>query len=103
MKYNIVLTEPAEQDLIEITGDIFKKHGKSSLAQKLMNQFAITIDDLEQTPFNHALVSDEKLVTNGVRTIMMDQHIVFYIASEKDKTVSIVRVLDFRRNWDTML
>ncbi|MEA4923705.1 MAG: type II toxin-antitoxin system RelE/ParE family toxin [Syntrophomonadaceae bacterium] len=103
MKYDIVLTEPAHKDLIEITGDILKKHGQTSLAQKLVNQIADTIDDLEKTPFRHALVSDEKLVTNGVRTVMLDNQIVFYIASEQDKTVSIVRILDFRRNWDTLL
>jgi|GEM_PF-2649298 Plasmid stabilization system protein len=103
MKYNIVLTEPAEQDLIEITGDIMKKHGKTSVAQKLVNQLADTIDELEKTPFSNALVSDEKLVTSGVRTVMLNKQIVFYIASEKEKTVSIVRVLDSRRNWDTLL
>lgn len=103
MKYNLVLTDPAEQDLIALTNDIIKKHGKTSFAQKLINQFAETIEELEKTPFNNALVTDEKLVTNGVRTLMFNQQIVFYIASEKDKTVSIVRVLDCRRNWDTLL
>lgn len=102
MKYNVVLTEPAEQDLGEITGDIFKKHGKS-FNQKLINRINDIINSLQKIPFNNMLVSDERLVTTGIRTVTIDNYLIFYIASEKDKTVSIVRILSFRRNWAHLL
>jgi len=101
--YDIIITGAAEQDLIEITNYIIKKHGETPFARKVINKIGDAISNLEKLPFNHALVNDEKLVTTGIRKVMIDNYIVFYIASEKDKTVSIVRVLNIRRNWDDLL
>ena len=101
--YDIIITEPAEQDLREITDDIVKEHKETLFTQKTINNIADVIYNLDAIPFSNALVSDEKLVTTGIRKLMIGRYIVFYIASEKDKTVSVVRILNFRRNWDNLL
>ncbi len=101
--YDIIITGPAEQDLCEITDEMVGRHQKIAFTEKAISAIGDIIDKLATTPFNNALVSDEKLVTTGIRKVIIDNYIIFYIASEKDKTVSVVRILNFRRNWDNLL
>lgn len=99
--YDIIISAPADQDLREISGDIVKKHPEKW--QKEINNIGATIHNLDKIPFSNALVSDERLVTAGIRKVLIDKYIVFYIASEKDKTVSVIRILNLRRNWANLL
>jgi len=101
--YDIIITGPAEEDLCEIKGDMVREHQERSYTERAIIAIGDIIGNLAKNPFDHALVSDEKLVTTGIRKVMIDNYIVFYIASEKDKTVSVVRILNFRRNWDNLL
>lgn len=101
--YDIVITGPAEQDLREITDDIVKKHKETTFTQKAIDKIGDAINNLDKIPFSHSLVSDEKLVTTGIRKIIIDRYVVFFIASEKDKTVSVVRILNLRRQWANLL
>ena len=101
--YDIIITGPAEQDLYEIKGDMVGRHQKREFTEKAISAIGDIIDNLATTPFNNALVSDEKLVTTGIRKVIIDNYIVFYIASEKDKTVSVVRILNSRRYWANLL
>lgn len=45
------------------------------------------------------LVSDDYLAAQGFRKTMVDNYIIFYTVSEKDKTVAVVRILYGRRDW----
>jgi toxin ParE1/3/4 len=101
--YDVIITGPAEEDLSGITCDIARKHLETPLAEKVISALGNIIGNLAETPFNHALVSDEKLVTTGIRRVMIHNYVVFYIASEKDKTVSVVRILNFHRYWENLL
>ena len=101
--YDIIVTGPAEQDLREITDDMVGKNDEMPCIEKAISAIGDIIGNLANTPFNNALVSDEKLVTTGIRKMMIDNYIIFYIASEKDKTVSVVRILNFRRYWTNLL
>lgn len=102
-EYSVFITAPGEQDLHEITQDIVNKYKGTPLAGKTVKKLGDTISGLDKSPFRNVLVNDEKLVTAGVRKIIMDNYIVLYIASEKDKTVSVVRILNLRRNWADLL
>jgi plasmid stabilization system protein ParE len=99
--YDIIITVPAEQDLREIIGDIVRKHQETPLQE--INNIRDKIYALDTTPFSNTLVSDERLVTTGIRKIIIDEYIIFYIASEKDKTVSVIRVLRLHRQWENLL
>lgn len=101
--YDIIITGPGEQDLREITDDIVKKREEKLFALKEINKIGDAIYNLDNIPFSNSLVSDERLVTTGIRKIIIDKYIIFYIASEKDKTVSIIRILSLRRNWADLL
>ncbi len=54
-------------------------------------------------PLINALVNDHRLAQMGIRSIYVDNYIVFYIVVKETKTVTIIRVLYGRRNWQNVL
>ncbi len=65
--FDIVITQPAEEDLQDIADYIAKELKEPSLAEKFIEKIGNAILDLEKIPLRNALVSDEKLATQGFR------------------------------------
>lgn len=101
--YNIQITEPAEKDLYEIGAYISKELLEPETAKKVVSKIAKGIGTLEDMPLRNALVADERLANKGIRKIMEDNYIIFYIVSEDSKTVTIIRILYSRRDWINLL
>lgn len=101
--YNIQITEPAEKDLYEIGVYISKELLEPEVAKKVVLRIAKGISTLEEMPLRNALVADERLAYKGIRKIIVDNYIVFYIITEEDKTVTIIRILYSRRDWLNLL
>ncbi|GAA0605709.1 type II toxin-antitoxin system RelE/ParE family toxin [Virgibacillus siamensis] len=101
--YHLVITEPAETDLKEIADYIAKELLEPTVAKQLIAKISESIFELERIPKRHALVDDERLASQGIRKLLVDNYIVFYMASEKDTSVYIIRILYGRRNWISML
>jgi len=101
--YDIVITNPAEKDLLEIGNYISKELLEPQSAQRVISKIADVVTTLEKIPFRHALVYDTRLNQMGIRHIIVDQYIVFYIVSEDIKTVTIIRVLYNKRDWQNLL
>jgi len=101
--YDIQITKPAEDDLYEIGRYISKELLEPETARKVIARIADTISTLENMPLRNVLVDDERLAKIGIRKILVDNYIVFYIVVEENKTVTIIRVLYSRRNWQYLL
>lgn len=54
-------------------------------------------------PFPHALVKDNRLCQLGIRQVIVDNYIIFYVIREKKKLVTIIRILYSRRDWINLL
>ena len=102
-KYNIEITEPAEKDLYEIGQYIATELLEPAFAKKVVGEISEAILKLEGLPLRNTLVADERLALCGIRKIIIDNYIVFYIANEEQKTVTIVRILYGRRDWINLL
>ena len=101
--FHLVITEPAEADLKGIADYIAKELREPSTAQHLITKIAESILKLKQMPQQYALVSDERLANQGIRKLMVDNYIVFYVVSEKNQSVSIIRILHGKRDWNNLL
>lgn len=101
-KYDIEITEPAENDLKVIGRYITKELLESAIAKKVINKIVKVIIELGEMPLRNALVADKRLALQGIRKIVIDNYIVFYIVSEKYKVV-IIRILYSRRDWINLL
>lgn len=101
--YNILMTKNATNDLIEITKYISNEILAPYTAKKLLKNIRVTVTNLAQMPTRHALVNDKKLALQGIRQLLVDNYIVFYIVSEKSNTVTVIRILYSRRDWADLL
>ncbi|TCP29017.1 addiction module RelE/StbE family toxin [Scopulibacillus darangshiensis] len=101
--YNVVITSNAESDLQGIATYIAKELREPLKAQMLLSKIGAAIMDLEEMPLRHAIVSDDTLALQGIRKLIVDNYIVFYVVSDMEKTVTIIRTLLSRRNWLNLL
>ena len=83
----------AEEDLDEIYGYISTKLFAEIAAINLMDKIKNDIKRLARFPFSCNLVSDKLLKNKGYRKLIVDNYIVFYLANEAEKQVTIMRIL----------
>lgn len=97
--YKVFMTESATQDLNGLSSYIAHDLKEPLVAKKLVEKIKASVMSLTKLPLRHNLILDENLAAQGLRKIMVDNYLIFYIVSEKDKTVSVVRILYGRRDW----
>ncbi len=102
-KYEVLITEQAREDLRELIEQFINVRKNESLTERLLADLNKVQDDLTLRPFSYALVNDEKLVTAGIRKLWIENYVFFFIASEKEKTVSLMRILLAQRSWADLL
>jgi toxin ParE1/3/4 len=102
-RYKIEITEPAENDLFEIGNYISKVLLESEIANKIVDKIAEAIIKLEELPLRNALIGEERLASQGIRRIIVENYIIFYVVDEKCNKVTIVRILYSRRDWVSLL
>ncbi|MBP1970084.1 toxin ParE1/3/4 [Virgibacillus natechei] len=103
MIYNVVITTPAENDLREIGRYISKELLEPESAQKVIGKIADAIINLEHMPYRNALVHDTRLAKMGIRHLLVGNYIVFYTVIEDRRSVTIIRMLYNKRNWQNLL
>ena len=103
MTYNLIITEPAEMDLIETGLYVNRILNSPIAAQNLLDEIESHILSLGQMPERYALVSSERLAILGVRAIPVKNYLIFYVVYEDSKTVAVVRVLHGSRDWEGLL
>ena len=103
MKYKVLIAQPAIEDLRGIADYIANELREPSTAKKLVGKIKEAVMSLGEMPTRHALVSDEGLAAQGIRWLMVDNYMVFYVVSEKNRTVVVIRILYGRRDWINLL
>jgi len=103
IKYTIQITQPAENDLRKIGIYISEELLELSTARKVVAKIGEAISTLEELPMRNALLKDDRLALAGIRRILVDNYIVFYIVTQKNKTVTIIRILYNRRDFMNLL
>jgi len=101
--YNIVITAPAEADLQGIINYISNELRDINAARNILSNISSAIIDLELFPSRNNLVNDERLALIGIRMLVVASYIVFYIVSKQKENVTIIRILNSRRDWLNLL
>lgn len=102
-RYKILMTEPATDDLVDITEYIAKELREPVTAQKLVSKIKNAVMSLAKMPTRYATVSDVHLAAQGIRKLPVENYIVFYVVSEQDEAVTVIRILYGRRDWEQLL
>ena len=101
--YRVTITLPAENDLRSAISYIADELKNPLAAQRLLGKVEKIVGTLSSMPLRHDLVSDEYLRQLGIRSIPIDNYLVFYIVRDEEETVVVVRILYARRDWQNIL
>lgn len=102
-RFEVVITQLAEQDLADIVRYISRELREPFIAKKLIGRIREAIMSLTQLPERNPLVSDERLASQGIRKLLVENYIVFYVISHQAPTVTVLRILFNRRDWEGLL
>jgi len=103
MTYKIRILRQAQVEMREIQQYIAVNLDNPTAAKRRTDLIDKTIVSLRQNPKCFPLVRDDYLAAKGVRMAIAKNHLVFYVVREEIGTVSILRVLSARRDWQNLL
>ena len=103
MSYDIHITRAAERDLNSAVDYIEFVLLNPQAADALLDEAEKKIDELSTFPEKFALIDDPVLKAWGIRFTLVKNYIAFYVISEENRTIYIVRFLYGKRDWITIL
>ena len=101
--FQIVITEPAEQDMAGAARYIAKELQNPVAAGRLLDDIETAVASLEDMPKRYALVKNEMLAGLGFRVLPVHNYLIFYVVREETKSVIIERFLYNRRDWSNII
>jgi len=103
MSYKIHITRAADADLNSAVDYIDHILFNPQAAEDLLLEAEKEIMDLAKFPEKYSLVTDPVLNVWGIRMVTVKNYLAFYVVSEEDKRVYIVRFLHSKQNWNAIL
>ena len=102
-KYTYRFTEKAEQDLDEILHYISVDLVSPAAARNLVKNVFEQIELVRIFPHSGMLVDNEFLANKSVRKLSVDHYIIYYIADDEERAISIIRILYGKRDLEEIL
>lgn len=103
MTYSVQLTQPAEKDLLGIYAYISQILKEPRTAARIYRSIRKEILPLSTMPERCPVICEPPYAEIGVRKLLVENYIVFYLVSQLDRTVTILRILYNRREWHSIL
>lgn len=101
--YTIEVTRSAEKDIIKTLDYITYVLMNPDAAGDLLDKTGKTIESLQAYPERFPLVDDAVLRGLGIRFIVVNNYLVFYMIDEEKHCVNVIRFIYNKRDWITML
>ncbi|MFZ7101864.1 MAG: type II toxin-antitoxin system RelE/ParE family toxin [Peptococcaceae bacterium] len=102
-KYKVIIQIPAQRDLqglLRYIKDILKE---PVIAKRIYTSIKEQILALDQMPLRNSVVQEQPYAAMGVRKLLVENYIAFYIIDEEKCEVHILRILYNRREWQNIL
>lgn len=103
MTFHVTLTDQAELDLRRIFEYIAFNLLVPEYAARQLNRLEEHIMKLADMPEKFRLHEKEPWRSKGFHQMPVDNFIVFYIAEEENRTVTVIRIMYSGRDIDTQL
>ena len=103
MKYKILRTDKAEEQLREIIFYIEDDSGDVDIALRYLERIETAINRLYEFPESGSVPRYSILKKQGYRVIIVERHLVFYKINEAAETVIIYAIVDGRREYHNLL
>ncbi len=103
MKYKIVRTEKADEQLREIIFYIADDSGSIEIALNYLDKIENAIKRLEDFPMSGSVPRYSILRKQGYRVLIVERHLVFYKVNSNTGIVTIYAVVDGRQEYRNLL
>lgn len=103
MKYKVLRTDKAEEQLREIIFYIADDSDSIEIALKYLDKIQHAIMQLEDFPYIGSIPKYAILRKQGYRVLIVERHLVFYKVNEDEKLVTIYAIVDGRREYKNLL
>ncbi len=103
MSYRIYITPAAERDLNHAADHMEFVLKNPKVAADLPDEAEKQISSLSEFPEKYKLAEDPILLSWGIRFVAVAGYLAFYIISEEEKLVIVVRFLFQKSNWHSIL
>lgn len=103
MKYRIVRTDKADEQLRNIIFYIAEDSGDIDIALNYLGKIENAINRLEGFPMSGSIPRYSILRKQGYRVLVVERHLVFYKVDDIAKTVTIYAIVDGRREYRNLL
>lgn len=97
--FKIVITKKAYEDLDSIYEYIKSELKNENAALDLIDEIERSIFRLKEYPYSCSIVEDKKLKEQGYRKLIVKNYITFYLISDEENVVNIMRVLYGRQDY----
>ncbi|EOS68465.1 hypothetical protein C818_03815 [Lachnospiraceae bacterium MD308] len=103
MKYKIVRTDKADEQLREITFYIAEDSGSIDIALNYLDKIEAAINDLEDFSMSGSIPRYSILRKQGYRVLIVERHLIFYKVDDNKRTVIIYAIVDGRREYRNLI
>ena len=103
MNWMINYSSQAKEDLESVYEYIAFRLFSPEAAKHKVKRITEAIGKLKDFPFMYKLYEDEPWKTKGLRVFSVSDFIIFYMADEEARTISIVRIIYGGRNLEKQL
>ena len=103
MKYKIVRTDKADEQLREIVFYIAEDSGSIDIALNYLDKIEAAINDLEDFPMSGSIPRYSILRKQGYRVLIVERHLIFYKVDDNKRIVIIYAIVDGRREYRNLI
>ncbi len=103
MKYKIVRTDKADEQLRESIFYIADDSGNVDIALNYLDTIEMAINRLVEFPLSCSNPKYSILRKQGYKVLIVERHLVFYKVSESEKIVTIYAVVDGRQEYKNLI
>ena len=99
MKYSVILTDTAKQDLREIAFWIADQSKDIEIAKKFVNELREECKKLDNFPNTGAFPNDRILRSFGYRFVVYKDYLIFYLTDEQKKVVNVMAIFNSKKDY----
>ncbi len=101
--YKLRVMYAAAEDMHEISHYIVNTLSNHIAAKNLITQIEVTFQRIVCNPYMYELYPDKDLAEKGYRKVTVKNYMIFYIVTEEEKAVNIMRVIYGRRDHKNLI
>ena len=103
MKYKIIRTDKADEQLREIIFYIADDSESIDIALNYLDKIESAINCLEDFPLSGSVPKYSILRNQGYRVLIVERHLIFYKVNCNEKMVTVYAIVDGRQEYKNLI